>query len=578
MLRDIDRKKVHMLGRPETTGTYIKHFVHQYWTDTVLGLNIQVVYNADGAFIEKWTLSNAFGESIEGDNVMPLIECLTSLVKKYDLLTVEKESEKCIMENRVLIYCNDIDSLYYFINPFVEDYIKGFYCVYEMFDIRNIEHWTNKCTTAEEMAKYGQELFDYFVKAKNVYLTPNAASRAQLRHHDDGTVANLWPDSFIGYQQLMQYLKGGLVYVCLPEHTFTENMLYIDLNSAYIAGLLLEQHCMSEKVQLDAYDWKALSSEDSDYITFGLYEINYDCTTTICKIYGLEKGFDNTAKVLLTSVDMQSLELVHGLTIKSVKCLSLEGYKKGYLPKYVQELIVEKYIIKSTYAKDDPMRGMSKVILNGLYGSCIKKLTRDDYNKKNMDKKLAVKVSGLCPQWGIVCTAYVKKYILSLGIPSTHHYYSDTDSLIIKDLPYYRDKIAAFNNIMFNKAKYVSETFDIDLNVIKELGSFEIEAEIKKFKANKCKQYGYIDKYGYSTLKISGMNYATTTTTADDFFAGKPIDFGSRSYMLPCKNVICKTEINGKKYISPYGCLYKKTYDKLTPNRLAFEAKCLKNK
>ena len=62
------------------------------------------------------------------------------------------------------------------------------------------------------------------------------------------------------------------------------------------------------------------------------------------------------------------------------------------------------------------------------------------------------------------------------------------------------------------------ETYGYDFNILKGLGEFVIEDEIKEFLAHGPKQYVYKTKEGHFEIKVAGAKSNESTLTEKDWF------------------------------------------------------------
>lgn len=135
----------------------------------------------------------------------------------------------------------------------------------------------------------------------------------------------------------------------------------------------------------------------------------------------------------------------------------------------------------------------------------------DDYN--NFRGRFYNRVSAY--QWGIFCTAYARRALLSIIYKLGDDWlYSDTDSIYYKYKPEYDEIINRYNNmiknLLVNSPAIKNESdFVVKSNFcdkVYHLGYMDLDNKYKAFKYLKPKTYLGLDEYGHYKLVLSGCS------------------------------------------------------------------------
>ena len=334
---------------------------------------------------------------------------------------------------------------------------------------------------------------EFFVPEKYFYLTPNQRTRKLLSKackEEKSTVAkDAFPENPFAYNVLRSALFGGICYCPLPGVIKEKPILGLDIKSAYIYSLLTKKFPVSKAKEENPENWEFYVKNEFEG-SLGTYKITYTTASTIVHCFkdlngkNLVSGQNVTVTLTLTNIDLDILLNLEKVYIKEVVCTYLEVYDLDYLPRYVVARLVEEYLKKSHIDKEKnpELYKLQKTILNGIYGNCIKKIDFAYFGSKKNGAYLT-------PQWGIWTTSYTKQHLLGLALQMSGWLYSDTDSIYCYDTIQNRNLLKAYNEktrkIM---ASFCERTGYIHPELL-ELGEFELEYEIKKFKALKQKEY-----------------------------------------------------------------------------------------
>lgn len=460
----------------------------------------QYVYTLDIDFesfekrgeLRGWTLSST-QETYHGATKEYFFEVLKELKRKLDLHYTGSSDDV------VVIYIDKIAKVKGFFNEAITQSFEDItYTLFDVFEIRSYTPWTED---PSEM----QEIVDkIFIPERYFYLTPNQRMRKKIEKTRSEIVEQVYPDDYIDYGFIRQGLFGGICFCPYPGMTVNKPMISIDLKSAYIFSLLIEKHCMSRLEKVDPQNFEYYLHNEYE-TSLGLYRIKYFASSSMIYTYKdidgiqLQKG-EQEVEIALTSIDLKILMKMEGFTIKELTCLYLEKYDLDHLPKPLMDILVEEYMKKDTLIKGTVEYKLQKVTLNGIYGNSIK--TVKDRKEFNDQKNK----SGLCPQWGVWTTSYTKKLLLGLATHLSGWVYSDTDSIYCADTPENRELIYHYNMQTQCRIRDFCDQYGYDFEALKELGSFEVEYEIKKFRALKRKEYLFTTKDDRIIVKAAGCN------------------------------------------------------------------------
>lgn len=509
---------------------------HSNFMHKVFGLEIKFESKEDHGEFLGWELYDVNGLVSKGYNRESFIAFLKYLKEQHKL---EQYNE--YNKDKVLIYIDNVEKIDGFFNNYKTDYFSYLTIDLEtFFEFRSYKDFNKELKSAEEAVCYMQKLVDMvFVPEKHFYLTPNQHIRQVLKDlckkEKSNIAREMFPESPYEYKRLREALYGGICYCPLPGVTKTIPMLGLDIKSAYIYALMTQKYPMSKPEKADPSTWEFYVNNSLEN-SLGIYEITY---TTASNIVHCFKDYTNTktenlksgtnVKVLLTlnSVDLSILLNLPRVYIKEVVCYYLEVYKMDYLPNYVIDTLIKEYEKKNHIdkKKDSEAYDLQKEILNGIYGNMIRRINLDYFK----DKK---KHAYLAPQWGIWTTSYCKQHLLGLALDVEGWTYSDTDSIYCYDTEKNRKLLDNYNLKTLGVMKEFCERYGADFFELCELGSFEPEYEIIKFKALKQKEYLFTTKEGKIYVKAAGCNKEEMPID-DRLYKLKHLPVGSRTFTFP---------------------------------------------
>lgn len=476
-----------------------------YYVEEAFGLNIDF-FSKDGAgYIKSWGLKGP-GFNIKGDNIAKLANVLEWLISKYKLKFHKSEHSRDIL----VIYVNDINVIRGFMSQYITDDFPFYIQIKNFIEFRPIAIWNEALDDEFKIQNYADFLIHtIFIPEKYFYITPNQVPRKHIERackNTDKIAKDIFPDKYYEYTYMKDALFGGFYFIPYKNRIVTEPMIALDLVSAYIYCILIEKHCSTKFVETNTEDYEFFM-DCTTKCSIGTYRITYSTFSNkiICykDIFGkpLEKG-ENTVLVRLTNIDLKLITKI--VTVLNIECLSLYEADLDYIQEEIRDIVVDEYIkkaeYKETYGPDSPKTLVQKSTVNGIYGDTVR--TIHDENEFVARKRDAC----LAPQWGIFTVSYCKKLLLSLALEVEGWMLSATDSIYCFDTPKNRELLAKINNEITNKVKAWCDKFDYDYEKLRTLGTFKVEAEIKKFKAFSYGCYAYTKTDGELVIKASGCN------------------------------------------------------------------------
>lgn len=491
---------------------------HRVYCPKIFTLNINFfsVPEIEAGFMTNWQVYDSEGLFGAGETIYDFLNLLAYLEDAYNL-----KSYNTLVKDTILFYIDDVKKIYGFFHDYITQSFLPYSCeVNHFFEFRSYSIWQKDIEDSQEAAKILQNLADnIFIPEKNFYITPNKRTRVLLKKDcikEKSTIAReIFPEDQRKYKRLREALFGGICFCPIPKVEKKEPILGLDITSAYIYSLLSQKFPMSKARIVNAKDWKKYIN-DENIGSLGVYTIVYTTGSNLIKCYkdyrgnNLVSGENVKVSITLNDVDLGIILNLPEVKIIEIKCTYLEIYDLDYLPEYVIKRLVEEYLKKSYIdkKKNPSLYKFQKVVLNGIYGNCIKKISLKFYEKKREEAYLA-------PQWGVWTTSYTKKHLLglALSLPFNEWYYSDTDSIYCKDTSKNRKLVEDYNNTTRKiMTSFCERTGYVHIELL-ELGKFEIEHEIVRFRALKQKEYLYTyivkndDKIEYKLdVKAAGCN------------------------------------------------------------------------
>lgn len=510
--------KIHVLDK--------KRKNHSYYVDELYLLNIDITNHTDCA---GWTIRSAThnfaGKTIEELNI--------ALDILRDIYKLEKRSE--YNSDFLIIYTDDLTKIRGFLYDQIgdnDDHDK--YIDINCVEFRSYCDWT-KDTDLDIVFDTMKHWYETFINDKYFYFTPNQLNRKRIHKIMPDYCASVYPDN-IQYNQIMRAVHGGVLYYNkLPA---THGMLGFDIVSAYIYSFVFCKHVVSAPKNVNPADWYSYIGK-ADVGSIGIYEIEYNHPINNISCYKdlddqpLESGH-HTVMIALTNIDLEQLINMKHIQIISCNCKYLLDYKLDYLPYAFRKYCLDCYIEKCNQPKKTIAYINSKVKLNGIFGNLILTKVQKAYDKEYKNSHDVVKATKAAdkeydnldrstrPEWGVFTMAYCKKLVYTLGLQVSGWRYSDTDSIYCDDDSANRKLVEQFNNKIMAENYALCEQLgymDYDMDKICKLGTFDLDAEIERFRVWGNKTYAYktrpvLDKNGEVIedseyiIKAAGCNKA----------------------------------------------------------------------
>lgn len=339
------------------------------------------------------------------------------------------------------------------------------------------------------------------------------------------------------YQVLKSAFSGGYTHANVFEVAKVhEQVSSYDITSSYPYVLLTELYPMSrgQKINIENYNhYKEL-------------ELKY-CLILYCKFEKLVQktnvydSYLSTSKCIAEGVAENNGRIISAFSCSTIctnvdfdlieKCYDYDKvtfgsayiYKKDYLPKQLQECILDFYVDKTTLkgvAGQESEYLLKKGMLNSTYGMTVTDLSNDtiqyieewstsqadienDIDKYNKDKKRF-----LFYPWGVFCTAYARRNLWNAILAIGEDYiYSDTDSVKFKNN--HDDFFKQANEKVLAKIELASNSNNIDISRYKPLekliGVWDYEGVYEEFKTLGAKRY-LTKKENKYNITCSGIN------------------------------------------------------------------------
>lgn len=338
------------------------------------------------------------------------------------------------------------------------------------------------------------------------------------------------------YKVMMKWVyRGGLVKSMLEETDIlhiNQDMHSFDLKSSYPSSMLHELYpyrfCKKtpeyyENIKGNRW-WNKTHAFMGEFIFEDIRSKTLFSLESKHKILDVEGGyFDNgrlmsakKIRVALTEIDMMNYEDVY--IWEKCTCISLLVSDKHPLPHYLKDIILKYFVLKESLDKDSLDYTITKYKLNGLYGMCVTGLVEKElifdgqqFNISNQSKSYFDLTNNqiLLPQWGCWVSAFSRRLLVRSFCKTNGTMYGDTDSNKQKNTYGNMWFFNAHNDYMhrLNKTMYVG---DYDRKYFYNIGCFEDEGKLFKFKTLGCKRYvDTVSKYNKDKKKFEIKNEVT---------------------------------------------------------------------
>lgn len=549
---------------------------------------LDIPYNIDNDMFEPWTLQSE-EELYTGQTLQELHNTLDNIRQNKDLKKISLKNRKSSHTDGILI-C--IDNLLKIMDIFSDEITDIIFHGEAPVRIFVQEHFIFQTLWVEEDDDFTSLdimqaiMNEYNIPDKTLYKKPQEIFYRKVqkayRNDKESHTADYYPKNYKDWVYLRDALQSPIRYRSGSSKTF-ENMLEIDLNSAYIYALLTEKHCYSKVRKCDPLDWRDYRNR-KDIGSWGTYIISYSCLEDYIRCFqtdtkdcegnniSFEQGPNKTVRATLTNVDLDVLRELRGIVITEIRCLALYEFDMDYTPNYYRQCLLDAYQKKCKAQKGTALYKVEKLILNsGIFGNTIRKtpaLVYENAKKegksskectRSAEKQLKIESSfGTLPHWGIWTISYIRKTLLELGQQLTGWKFSNTDSIYCLNTPENREIIENFNQQIQEKIRTFCETFNIDFEFLKNLGQFEIE-HLKYFRSKDLSTYSKQKDDGTIITKASGRKVDKHATWQEVF--------GTDKYDPQGKNfTIGKLDRDGRYYEewqSSNGFIFSKMVNKI---------------
>lgn len=199
---------------------------------------------------------------------------------------------------------------------------------------------------------------------------------------------------------------------------------------------------------------------------------------------------------------------------EDVHCIWIKSTIKDYLPKFIIDTVYKYFFQKETLPKDTVEYQRGKEKLNSVYGCFATGINKSDYifyngelylsddpelpedvRKKPKDFESIIKKQFLLPIWACQVSSGARRELLRMfKIAPYDSLYGDTDSDKIRHYKRYLPQIEAYNERMEKLNEEAANRWNLNFNIIKDLGKFVKEEELEKFKTLGAKRYLYKTK------------------------------------------------------------------------------------
>lgn len=353
------------------------------------------------------------------------------------------------------------------------------------------------------------------------------------------------------YKLMQRAFMGGFTH-CSTRHSckVLSNVDSFDFTSAYPYALVSEKMPMSKGKEIKVTTLKELKHYCTLYCC--IFDVRFhnlrpliinENYISFSKCFEIKNAVTNNGRVVgadllattITNVDFDIIRKFY--TWDKIEIGTFYVYKKDYLPKEIITSILDLYVnktkLKGVEGQED-FYTKNKQLLNSIYGMMVTSVIMPfhDYKneegwtitKRDAEKELKIynksKKRFLFFPWGIFCTAYVRKNLISGILAFGDDYiYSDTDSIKAVNADKHMDYILKYNEMVKRKLMKVSQRYNIPFENFepktikgekKLIGVWDRETEEtgawKKFKSLGAKRYMILTQDDTLTITVSGVN------------------------------------------------------------------------
>lgn len=347
-------------------------------------------------------------------------------------------------------------------------------------------------------------------------------------------ISTLYPKTKSEYLFTMEYLfRGGYTHA---NSFFTDievknsDIRGIDFTSSYPSVMIKDYYPKTPFTDIEIANMEDFETLCSNYCVIFIadfinikarYGNTIESKNRIIK-YSYDAVFDNgrlykasKIRVYLTELDYLNYKDFYKwdrMVIKNVKIS-----KKGRLPQYLLKPMIDAYSVKQRLKQQDLSDSKeyaeSKSVVNSAYGLSVTRLQFNDvvynndewgYCESNKSYEEIISRQVLSPYWGIyVCAHARRNELLTLYEMKEDVIYSDTDSHKLINYSRHKEFIDRYNQNQKNLNKLYCDKYNEDITLLNDIGCFDDEGEIYRFKTLGTKRYCYENKKGIHTV-VSG--------------------------------------------------------------------------
>lgn len=342
-------------------------------------------------------------------------------------------------------------------------------------------------------------------------------------------IFEMYPKTFNEYLMYMEYLfAGGWVKSSVDAFgKILSNIKCKDITSSYPAQIAHRYYPISKfkSIKIDSKQmFNSMLNKYCCILDITLFNVK---KTTIHSIISTSKIVNNdTGRILVDNGRIAEVEKVRLLMTELDwnifnKFYEYDKFKivinnfkiavRGKLPSYVVSTMLDAYERKEELKLQGKDYFNEKCFVNMFYGCFVTKIHKFNYIYKNgeitkdlNDYYRQIRSSVLSPFWGIWCTSWARFQELSAVYANADCVvYGDTDS--VKGHNMSDEYFNKYNTEQIEKNKKISEKYNKNFDLIKELGCWDSEPTYNLFKTIGCKRYIGFDENNKLSVTIAGV-------------------------------------------------------------------------
>lgn len=345
-------------------------------------------------------------------------------------------------------------------------------------------------------------------------------------------IRNCYPNKEL-YNTMMCYLyRGGYVHANVRfAGEILKNIPSNDITSAYpfymLVGYVPQKFKKENVINFNAIKNNVSLCWFGKFTFYKIHSTTNHSIESISKCLEKEKVKNDNGRVMsadkmtvyLNELDFNIYEKFY--TWDKLEVTELYTSNKIKLPHYVISNLFEAYTKKALLKAVGKPYSEEKQVVNSFYGVMVTKFNEWDlqYNNTTCDFTLVAndfekvrKKAILLPQWGVWITSGIRHFLLSTAYKIIENggdcIYFDTDSIKYTNIKH-KTVIDKINIETDKKVKRACQFYNLDYNIIKGLGNFDLEGIYPTFKTLGCKRYIYVDESNKFHQVIAGLPKTT---------------------------------------------------------------------